>query len=56
MVKQVAKHYVDAPSRVYLFADFLVCPTEPFKEGSAQVAQVKSATHMHYSGSSGGRQ
>ena len=49
------KHYVDAPSRVYLFADFLVCPTEPFKEGSVQVAQVKSAAHMHYSGNSGGR-
>jgi hypothetical protein len=49
------KHYVDAPSRVYLFADFLVCPTEPFKEGSVQVAHVKSAMHRHYSGSSGGR-
>ena len=35
-------------SAVYLFADFLICPTEPFRKGSVQPAQVKSASHRHY--------
>jgi hypothetical protein len=35
-------------STVYLFADFVVCPTEPFKKGSVQEAKVKSAVHRHY--------
>ena len=33
---------------VDLFADFLVCPTEPFKKGSVQKANVKAADHRHY--------
>ncbi len=33
---------------VDLFADFLICPTEPFKKGSVQKANVKSATHRRY--------
>ena len=40
--------YVSAPSMVYLFADFLVCPTEPFRKGSVQKAEIKSATHRRY--------
>lgn len=39
---------VTAPSLVYLYADFEVCPTEPFKEGSVQQAKVLSAAHRHY--------
>ncbi len=35
-------------STVYLFADFVVCPAEPFKKGSVQRAKVKSASHRHY--------
>jgi hypothetical protein len=30
-----------------LFADFLVCPTEPFKEGATQSATVKAIHHPH---------
>ena len=33
---------------VDLFADFVVCPTEPFKQGSVQKAKVLSATHRRY--------
>lgn len=33
---------------VNLFADFLICPTEPFKKGSVQRAQVKSSSHRRY--------
>ena len=40
--------YASAPSMVYLFADFLVCPTEPFRKGSVQKAEIKSATHRRY--------
>lgn len=28
-----------------LFADFLICPTKPYKKGSAQPVQVKKVTH-----------
>lgn len=28
-----------------LFADFIVCPTKPFKKGAAQPVQVKKVTH-----------
>ena len=35
-------------SWVYLFADFLICPTEPFKMGSVQKAKVISAHRRHY--------
>lgn len=40
--------YAIPAGEVYLFADFLICPTEPFKKGAAQGAAVKSATHRHY--------
>ena len=40
--------YVIPASSVYLFADFVVCPTEPFKKRSVQQAEVRSATHRHY--------
>ena len=33
---------------IYLYADFLICPTEPLKPGAVQHAVVKSATHRHY--------
>jgi hypothetical protein len=35
-------------STVYLFGDFLLCPTEPFKEGSVQQAIVKSVSRRRY--------
>ena len=31
-----------------LYADFLICPTEPLKKGAVQHAVVKSATHRRY--------
>jgi hypothetical protein len=34
---------------VYLFGDFLVCPTEPYKEGSVQEARIVRVTHRRYS-------
>jgi hypothetical protein len=40
--------YASPASMVCLFADFLICPTEPFKKGSVQKAKVKSASHRHY--------
>lgn len=33
---------------VNLYADFLICPTEPFKRGAVQQAVVKSATRRYY--------
>jgi hypothetical protein len=38
----------DPASGVYLYADFFICPTEPFKKGSVQRANVKSASHRRY--------
>lgn len=35
-------------STVSMFADFLICPTEPFKKGSVQTAKIISAQHRHY--------
>ena len=46
--KKDREAYFVPASTVYLFADFLVCPTEPFKKGSVQQAKVKSAVHRHY--------
>jgi hypothetical protein len=40
--------YASPASEVCLFADFVICPTEPFKKGSVQGARVKSASHRHY--------
>src|SRR6185437_9886697 len=31
-----------------LYADFLLCPTEPYKKGSVQRAKVISAIHRRY--------
>lgn len=42
------KSYVSPPSVVDLYADFTVCPTEPFKKGSVQEAKITSASHRHY--------
>ena len=49
-VKDSAKSRVATPpaSSVYLFADFLICPTEPFKKGSVQRAKIVSAQHRRY--------
>lgn len=48
-VKDPDKSRYAAPaSYVNLFADFLICPTEPFKKGSVQRAKVVSAQHRHY--------
>ncbi len=30
-----------------VFADFVVCPTEPFRKGAAQEATIKSIRHPH---------
>jgi hypothetical protein len=35
-------------SMVFMFADFLICPTEPFKLGSVQPARILSAHHRRY--------
>jgi hypothetical protein len=40
--------YASPASLLYLFADFLICPTEPFKAGSVQQAKVVSAQHRRY--------
>lgn len=40
--------YASAPSLVYLYADFMICPTEPFQKGSVQQAKIKSAAHRRY--------
>jgi hypothetical protein len=45
--KDKQAYYIPA-STVYLFADFLICPTESFKKGAVQRAEVKSATHRRY--------
>jgi len=42
------KNYVSPASVVDLYADFSVCPTEPFKKGSVQQAKITSASHRHY--------
>ena len=31
-----------------LFADFLICPTDPYKKGAVQKAKVKAAYRRHY--------
>lgn len=46
--KQDKMQYASPASMVNLFADFLVCPTEPFRKGSVQKARILSATHRHY--------
>lgn len=44
-----SKVYGASPaSYLNLFADFLICPTEPFKKGSVQRAKVVSSEHRHY--------
>jgi hypothetical protein len=40
--------YASPASTVDLYADFVICPTRPFRAGSVQKAKVKSATHRRY--------
>jgi hypothetical protein len=40
--------YVTPASAVYLFADFVICPTEPFKSGTVQRAKVVSVRNRRY--------
>jgi hypothetical protein len=40
--------YASPASMVYLYADFVVCPVEPFRKGAVQTAEIKSATHRRY--------
>lgn len=47
-VKPSEKHYAAPESQIDLYADFLVCPVEPFKKGSLQKARILSATHRRY--------
>lgn len=35
-------------SSVYLYAEFVVCPVEPLREGAVQRATIKRATHRRY--------
>lgn len=42
------KRYACPAGQVDLYADFLICPTEPYKTGSVQHAIVKSAVQRHY--------
>ncbi|MGA2168372.1 MAG: hypothetical protein ABSG62_09175 [Terracidiphilus sp.] len=41
-------NYASPASAVYLFGDFEVCPTEPFRKGAVQRAIVKSVSYRHY--------
>jgi hypothetical protein len=48
-IKDSDKHnYAIPASAVFLFGDFLVCPTEPLRKGAVQHAEVKSVSHRHY--------
>jgi hypothetical protein len=48
-VKEPEKSHDPSPAGlVNLFADFLICPTEPFKKGSVQRAKIVSAEHRRY--------
>lgn len=47
-IRPADKRSASPVSEVYMFADFRVCPTEPFKKGSVQKATVLSATHRSY--------
>ena len=47
-VSPADRHYASPASTVYLFGDFLICPTEPFKKGAVQRALVKDVKHRHY--------
>ena len=40
--------YASPASTVYLYGDFLVCPVEPFKQGSVQMARIESVKHRRY--------
>ena len=42
------QNYASPASMVYLYAEFVICPTEPFKKGSVQRAKVISAEHRRY--------
>ncbi len=41
-------NYSSPASAVYLYADFLICPTEPLVTGAVQHAEVKSASQRRY--------
>jgi hypothetical protein len=41
-------NYTTPASVMYLFGDFLVCPTKPFKKGAVQEAKIMSVSHRHY--------
>ena len=41
-------NYASPASAVDLYADFLICPTEPLVKGAVQHAEVKSASHRRY--------
>lgn len=46
---QAEKESLACPAgAINLYADFLICPTEPFKKGAVQHVVVKSATDRHY--------
>jgi hypothetical protein len=48
-VKEPEKSQSACPADVVnMFADFLICPTEPFKKGSVQTAKIISAQNRHY--------
>jgi hypothetical protein len=42
------KNYAAPESAVDLYADFLICPTEPLKKGSVQPAKILKASHRRY--------
>ncbi len=42
------KRWAAPESNLDLYADFRICPTEPFKKGSVQQAKILSATHRRY--------
>ncbi len=42
------KAYASPSSMVYLFGDFLLCPTEPYRQGAVQTAIIKRVQHRRY--------
>lgn len=48
VTKSERAKYTTPASAVDLYADFEVCPTEPFRKGAVQEAKIKSASHRRY--------
>ncbi|WP_263356429.1 hypothetical protein [Acidicapsa ligni] len=48
-IREPEKSQMACPAgSISLVADFVICPTEPFKKGSVQTAKIVSAQNRHY--------